>query len=350
MHDLEVLRPREALALLAGGLDREAVGPIAERPALVIDVDDEDGLTELTAIAAPLPCVVIAAGTPRPGLPVDWFDVLVTREQSPPRPWVCGAPGDVVDAAASSSTAALVAAQVLRIGEHVDVQEAIILESLAYGLLQVGPRFGSWLRERGALPHRDSAEPPVRVERDGSTLCLTLNRPDVRNAYDSATRDALVEGLQLAVADETITRVELRGAGPSFCSGGDLSEFGTTPDATVGHLVRTTRGAAALLAALAPRVHAYVHGACVGAGTELPAFAGTVHARHDATFMLPEVRMGLIPGAGGTASVPRRIGRHRAAWFAITGATIDAATALAWGLVDEIDTAGAASTGATHDG
>jgi len=96
-------------------------------------------------------------------------------------------------------------------------------------------------------------------------------------------------------------------------------------------------GAAALLAALAPRVHAFVHGACVGAGTELPAFAGTVHAREDAAFALPEVGMGLIPGAGGTASVPRRIGRHRAAWLAITGATLDTSTALVWGLVDEID-------------
>jgi enoyl-CoA hydratase/carnithine racemase len=263
--------------------------------------------------------------------------VLVTAEPSPPRPWVHGDVRDVVAAVEASTTAAVVLTQVLRIGEPVDVQDAILLESLAYGLLQVGPRFQGWLEERGERPHHDEAGPAVLVDRTEATVRLTLNRPEVRNAYDSAMRDALVEGLQLAFADPSITRVELHGAGPSFCSGGDLSEFGTTPDATIGHLVRSTRGAAALLAALAPRVHAFVHGACVGAGTELPAFAGTVHARADATFALPEVQMGLVPGAGGTASVPRRIGRHRAAWFAITGATIDAPTAFDWGLVDEID-------------
>ena len=82
-----------------------------------------------------------------------------------------------------------------------------------------------------------------------------------------------------------------------------------------------------------------MHGACVGAGTELPAFAAHVLARPDATFQLPEVPMGLIPGAGGTVSLPRRIGRQRTAYLAITGSAIDAATALAWHLVDRIEPA-----------
>jgi enoyl-CoA hydratase/carnithine racemase len=80
-----------------------------------------------------------------------------------------------------------------------------------------------------------------------------------------------------------------------------------------------------------------VHGACVGAGVELPAFAGRVVARPDARFRLPEVAMGLVPGAGGTVSIPRRIGRQATALLALTGDTIDAPTALALGLVDEID-------------
>ena len=81
---------------------------------------------------------------------------------------------------------------------------------------------------------------------------------------------------------------------------------------------------------------AYVHGGCVGAGVELPAFAGRVVADPAATFWLPELGMGLVPGAGGTVSIPRRIGRQRAALLAVTGRRIDAATALAWGLVDDI--------------
>jgi enoyl-CoA hydratase/carnithine racemase len=69
---------------------------------------------------------------------------------------------------------------------------------------------------------------------------------------------------------------------------------------------------------------------------ELPAFAGRVAARADATFWLPELALGLCPGAGGTVSLPRRIGRQRTAWLALSGRAIDARTALDWGLVDEV--------------
>ena len=79
-----------------------------------------------------------------------------------------------------------------------------------------------------------------------------------------------------------------------------------------------------------------LHRACIGAGIELPAFAGTVLAAPDARVRLPEVAMGLVPGAGGTVSLPRRIGRHRTCWLGVTGAELDAEAALAWGLVDRI--------------
>jgi enoyl-CoA hydratase/carnithine racemase len=69
----------------------------------------------------------------------------------------------------------------------------------------------------------------------------------------------------------------------------------------------------------------------------MPAAAARVTARPGTTFRLPEVGMGLIPGAGGTATIPRRIGRHRAAWMALSGREIDLETALAWGLVDAVD-------------
>ena len=101
--------------------------------------------------------------------------------------------------------------------------------------------------------------------------------------------------------------------------------------------MRTTRNAGIHLAGLADRVVAHVHGPCVGAGVELPAFAGRVVARSDTTFLLPEVAMGLVPGAGGTASIPRRVGRHRTAYLALSGRPIDATTALEWGLVDALD-------------
>jgi enoyl-CoA hydratase/carnithine racemase len=74
----------------------------------------------------------------------------------------------------------------------------------------------------------------------------------------------------------------------------------------------------------------------VGAGVELPAFAGTVVAAENATFRLPEVAMGLIPGAGGTVSLPRRIGRWRTLYLALSGLSLNAASALAWGLADRV--------------
>jgi enoyl-CoA hydratase/carnithine racemase len=176
----------------------------------------------------------------------------------------------------------------------------------------------------------------VRREGDGgAVLHITLDRPAVRNAYDAAMRDALLDALAIAQADPAV-RVVLDGAGPSFCSGGDLDEFGTRRDPASAHLVRLGRSAGHALHLLADRVTARVHGASVGSGVELAAFAGRVVAAPDATFALPEVAMGLVPGAGGTVSIPARIGRHRTAWLALTGERIEAPTARVWGLVDEI--------------
>ena len=130
--------------------------------------------------------------------------------------------------------------------------------------------------------------------------------------------------------------MRLSGNGPSFCSGGDLGEFGSFPDPATAHVTRLTRSPARLAHLLADRLHVHLHGACMGAGIEVPAFARHVTAAPDTRIALPEVALGLVPGAGGTVSIPRRIGRHRTAALALSGSTIDAATALAWGLVDEI--------------
>jgi enoyl-CoA hydratase len=228
--------------------------------------------------------------------------------------------------------------QLLRHNAGLGTHEGLIAESLAYSTLQGGPECAAWLARRGpaAPPARDAA-PAVLVRRDGGRLELTLNRPARRNALSVEMRDALVEALRLAASDATITEVVLAGNGPAFCAGGDLDEFGTLPDPATAHLVRLTRSPARLLAALAPRLTAHLHGACVGSGIELPAFAGRVVAAPDTVIGLPEVRLGLVPGAGGTVSLPARVGRHRTAWLALTGRSIDAATARAWGLVDEIE-------------
>jgi enoyl-CoA hydratase/carnithine racemase len=93
---------------------------------------------------------------------------------------------------------------------------------------------------------------------------------------------------------------------------------------------------------LRDRVTAFLHGACLGAGIELPAFADRVHATADTRIGLPEIGLGLMPGAGGTVSLPRRIGRWRTAFMALTGDPIGAQQALRWGLIDAIDDGAAA--------
>jgi enoyl-CoA hydratase/carnithine racemase len=218
------------------------------------------------------------------------------------------------------------------------IEDGLVGESLAYAELQAGPEFARWLDERGAATPAPSPE-PVLLERDGDHLTITLNRPEAHNAVDVALRDALVEALGLVDADPALTAT-LRGAGPSFCSGGDLREFGTFPDPATAHAIRLERLPARALAAVADRVAARVHGHCVGAGAELAAFCHRVVADPGTTFRLPEVSMGLVPGQGGTVSIPRRIGAQRSAWLALAGRPIDASTALEWGLVDQLTRSG----------
>jgi hypothetical protein len=240
----------------------------------------------------------------------------------------------VAAAVATNPLAARTLVDVLRLTEALPVADGLVAESFAYSTLLAGPEFARWLAERGPRTPPPAGDEPVLLERDGDELVITLNRPERSNAVAAAVRDALVDALHVGLADPSL-RVRLRGAGRSFSSGGDLDEFGTTPDVATAHLIRTTRSPGRLLHELGDRLTVEVHGACVGAGTELAAFGARVVASGFTFFRLPEVGMGLIPGAGGTVSVPRRIGRHRTAWLALTGARLDVATALAWGLIDE---------------
>jgi enoyl-CoA hydratase/carnithine racemase len=213
----------------------------------------------------------------------------------------------------------------------------LVAESATYSVLQAGAEFKRWRASRPSRPDRASERPPVRLIRQGDVLEVVLNRPHVRNALSRSMRDGLLEGLALAASDDSIAEVVLRGEGPSFCSGGDLDEFGSFSDPASAHSVRLATSIGRSIDALGPRVVARVHGPCAGSGVELPAFARRVVARRDFSASLPEVGLGLIPGAGGTVSITRRVGRHRMALLALSGARIDAATALQWGLIDAFD-------------
>jgi enoyl-CoA hydratase/carnithine racemase len=237
--------------------------------------------------------------------------------------------------------AAAVCADVLRASDPAaPAFGGVITESLAYSTLQSGPEFARWLTERGPATLPDIPD-PVQAERIDNTLFVRFNRPQRHNAFSTDTRAALLEALDVARVDPSINELVLSGNGPSFCSGGDLAEFGTFADPASAHVARTRHSPALVLDELTARLgtqcRAQVHGQVLGSGLEMAAFCGWVRSRPDAVFGLPELSLGLIPGAGGTVSVTRRIGRWRTIYLVLSGQTINAATALRWGLIDEIE-------------
>jgi enoyl-CoA hydratase len=319
----------EFATALSGPEPADALGdPKGSVVVVALDEHPEPGVTVPPLALATLPAVVVGTSASAVPAGADLVDVVLPPE------------GDeldaTIDAVAANPLAAVALALVLRGSEARPVAEGLQLESAVYATLQAGPEFAAWRATHPVHPPRPEEGPAVAVRRDGDRLELVLNRPGVRNALDARMRDELVAGLAIAAGDATVAEVRVRGEGPAFCAGGDLDEFGSRPDVATAHLVRLTRSPARALAAVADRVVAELHGACVGSGIELPAFAARVVARPDTVAGLPEVSLGLIPGAGGTISLPRRVGRHRTAWLALTGRAIDAATALEWGLVDEI--------------
>ncbi|WP_442930667.1 enoyl-CoA hydratase/isomerase family protein [Mycolicibacterium sp. 050232] len=215
----------------------------------------------------------------------------------------------------------------------------LITESLAYSTLQSGSEFRRWLAERGPATAPQLPE-PVQAHREGNTLHVRFNRPQRHNAFSTDARGALLEALEVARLDPSVDEVVLGGNGRSFCSGGDLAEFGSFADPASAHLARTRHSPALVLDVLTERLgrrcRAEVQGQVLGSGLEMACYCGWVSCHPDATIGLPELALGLIPGAGGTVSIPRRIGRWRTAYLVLSGHTIDAATALAWGLVDEV--------------
>jgi enoyl-CoA hydratase/carnithine racemase len=286
--------------------------------------------------------IVATSAAPTAPLAPPGTDVLISAAVDPPAPWV--GTSDGVDAAARSietaietnPQAATTLVQVLRVDADLGIDARLVVESLAYSTLQAGAEHRTWLTQRSPRRTDPRSDPAVIVERRAGALSVILDRPERRNAYSAHMRDDLVAALQLAAADPSVVAVELGGVGANFCSGGDLAEFGTLSDPATAHGIRTLRSAAWWMSRLSPRLIVRLQGGCVGAGIELAAFARHVEATEDTSIALPEVGMGLIPGAGGTASIRRRIGPERMAWLALTGAALDARTAREWGLVDRI--------------
>lgn len=338
LHDLDELTGSAGTDLLEQASVLHLPEPIVLSLPPSTEVADPR-LTPAAEILRRVPTVTVLVGDPTSAPPalVAAVDLCLTDHPDPPRPWVRGRIDPVDDAVRTHPLASLALVNLLRRTGASPVHEAIDAEATTYAALLGGDDHRRWLDRRGTARPRETVGPAVRVHRDESDLQVTLDRPEARNAIDSTLRDALVDALTLPLHDPGIAVVHLSGAGPDFSAGGDLREFGSVDDPATALAVRLTRHPGRSAHLVADRLHAHLHGNCIGAGIEIPAFAGTVTADPDTRFALPELDLGLIPGAGGTVSVRRRIGRHRMNWLALTGTVIDTDTARSWGLVDHVE-------------
>jgi crotonobetainyl-CoA hydratase len=177
---------------------------------------------------------------------------------------------------------------------------------------------------------------PVLVVRDDHVLLVSLNRPEARNAVNGPLTLALGTALEEADEDPEIRAVVLTGAGnASFCAGADLKAI--SRGETLNPPGTEAWGFAGVVNhPISKPVIAAVNGTAFGGGTELVLACDLAVAAETATFGLPEVRRGLIAAAGGLVRLPEQLPRKVAMKMILTGAPIDAATALRWGLVNDV--------------
>jgi enoyl-CoA hydratase/carnithine racemase len=166
----------------------------------------------------------------------------------------------------------------------------------------------------------------VRIE-EGVAL-VTLNRPDKRNAVNDEMREEMTAAFARLGAEAAVRVAVLTGAGPAFCAGGDLT-VSTAPDPRRPRIIEP-------LDKFDKPVIAAINGVAFGGGLELALACDLRIASHAARFALPEVRIGSIPASGGTQRLPAVVGPTLAAQMVLTGEPIDAAHALAAGLVSQL--------------
>lgn len=176
----------------------------------------------------------------------------------------------------------------------------------------------------------------VEYDRRGAVAVVTLNRPDKLNAYNVAMRDDLFVALGVADADPEVRVVVLGGNGPAFSTGGDVAEFGSAPSPFVARAVRWQRDVWGRLLRLRAATIAAVHGYAVGGGFEMAMLCDLCIASSDVRMALPETALGMIPGVGGTQTLPRRVGVGRALDVVSTERWIGAREALTLGLVQRV--------------
>ncbi|MCH8550333.1 MAG: enoyl-CoA hydratase/isomerase family protein [Natronospirillum sp.] len=178
------------------------------------------------------------------------------------------------------------------------------------------------------------------TEQHGPVLVMTLHRPEARNALNTELLAALAGACQEADADEAVRVLLIQGSGEHFAAGADINEI--ADKTTVDGLTDPRRQYWQTLQALRKPVIAAVEGFCLGGGCELALGADLLVVAEDAKLGQPEVRLGLIPGAGGLQRLAATIGRARAMRLGLTGEQISGQQAFDWGLASHLTPPGQA--------
>ena len=175
----------------------------------------------------------------------------------------------------------------------------------------------------------------VSLRRDGYVAWLTLRRPDKLNALSTELLKNGVDAVRRVADDEDVRCIILHGEGRAFCAGADLNSMTElTPSRALRKFAETNLWQA--LEDLPQPTIAAVHGYCFGGGCELALACDFRLAAEDARFAQPEIKVGIIPGAGGTQRLPRLVGMTRAKEMVLFGEPIDAAEAYRIGLVNRV--------------
>ena len=175
----------------------------------------------------------------------------------------------------------------------------------------------------------------VETRRDGSVLTITLNRPDVLNAFNTAMHKALAAALRDA-RDPEVRAVVITGAGRGFCVGQDLTEFREAAGDIGGRLRSTYHPNVLAIRSLEKPVIAAVNGPAAGAGLSFACACDIRIAADSASFIPAFVNIGLVPDSGGTFFVTRLLGYARAFEWLCSGRKLSAEEAQEWGLVSEV--------------
>ena len=181
------------------------------------------------------------------------------------------------------------------------------------------------------------SENTVLYTKVGPVAYVSLNRPDVINAYNVRMRDELYLTLEALRDDDEVRVGIISGEGErGFCAGADLTEFGTAPSVAVARDVRWERDIWGLFLSIRKPLIAAIHGYAIGSGVEIACLCDIRIAAENATFSMPEVALGMVPAAGGTQTLPRAVGMSRAMHMVLTNRRLDAAEARRIGLVHEV--------------